>query len=147
MPRFVTRSNETPPHIAITSEEFATRKRANGFVLSWDANGWRYGVSKDLEDRLAAGQSVILNGSRSIVDLARSSFSPLKVIHVTAPLDVLSRRLRERGREDAESIEHRLARAERMAPNGPDVCHVDNSGTLEDGIDRLLTALDQTQST
>lgn len=143
MPRIVTRRTAQDSDPTVSPEEFATLKRDHAFSLSWDANGIRYGIERDLEERLKAGQSVLLNGSRTIVSEARARFEPIRIIHVTARFDILSRRLRQRGREDADAIENRLGRAERDAPHGPDVITVDNSGALADGITAFLAALQQ----
>ena len=128
-------------HTPYTPEEFAAEKRMNGFVLAWDAHGYRYGVPASLTERLAAGQSAVLGASRFVVNEARALFDPLRIVHVTARLDDLARRLRERGREDAEEIEGRIARATRDAPRGPDVVTIDNSGTIEQGIAAFLAVL------
>ena len=141
MPKTITRPAEADEHIPVTEEEFAKLKRDYAFSLSWDANGFRYGISRDLEARLEAGQSVILNGSRSIVADVLEKFEPARIIYVSARLDVLAQRLRERGRESDEEIELRLARADRAAPKGPSVFAVDNSDSLEDSVAVFLEAL------
>ncbi len=141
MPRTITRPALTDQDVAVTEEEFSELKRAYAFSLCWDANGLRYGISRDLEARLEAGQSVILNGSRSIVDEVVSNFEPTRVLYVSARLDVLARRLRERGREDDDEIDLRLARAERAAPSGPNVVAIDNSDSLEDSAAAFIAAL------
>jgi len=141
MPRTITRPAEKNEHIAVSEEDFARLKRDYAFSLSWDANGFRYGISRDLEARLEAGQSVILNGSRSIVDEVLEKFQPARIIYVSARLDVLAQRLRERGRESDDEIELRLARADREAPKGPSVCSVDNSGSLEESMTGFIEAL------
>jgi len=141
MPRTITRPAVTNEHVAVSNDEFAKLKRNYAFSLTWDANGLRYGISRDLEGRLADGQSVVLNGSRSIVDDVVERFRPARVIYVSARLDVLANRLRERGRENESEIELRLARAGRGAPKGPDVIAIDNSDSLEDSTTAFLTAL------
>lgn len=143
MPRTITRPADTDAeeHIAVSEEEFSELKRDYAFSLSWDANGLRYGISRDMEARLEAGQSVMLNGSRSIVDDVTERFQPSRIIYVHARLDVLAHRLRSRGREDEDEIESRLARAERAAPKGPNVVAVDNSDSLDDSSAAFLAAL------
>ena len=141
MPRTITRPAKDNEHIAVTEEEFSALKRGYGFSLNWDANGLRYGISRDLEDRLEAGQSVILNGSRSIVDDVTARFQPSRIIYVHARLDVLAQRLRERGREDDNEIDLRLARTERAAPKGPGVITIDNSDSIDDSSEAFLSAL------
>ena len=141
MPRTITRPAIADEHVEVTEEEFATLKRRYAFCLSWDANGLRYGISRDLETRLEAGQSVILNGSRGIVDEVTEQFQPSRIIYVHARLDILAHRLRSRGREDENEIELRLARAERAAPKGPNVIAVDNSDSLDDSSEVFLAAM------
>lgn len=141
MQRSITRPAVDAEHEALSTEEFAARIRADQFSLHWDAHGRRYGISRDLDTVLSQGKSVILNGSRGIVTDVRERYDPLKIIQVTAPLDVLSKRLRARGREDADDIEYRLGRAERGAARGADVVDVANGGSLEDGVRAFLEAL------
>lgn len=141
-PRHITRPATNGEHIEIDPEEFSEMKRLSRFLLNWDAHGLRYGISKDVEAELEAGKSVIVNGSRSVVNEARAEFSPIRIIHVVAPLDVLSRRLRDRGREDEDEIDHRIGRSARLAPRGPDVVTIDNSGSVEDGVAAFLAALE-----
>ncbi len=141
MPRSVTRPATDEINIEVSFDEFSKLKRANHFALSWDAHGLHYGVARELEDLLASGQSVIVNGSRSIVDEAREKFSPMRIIHVVAPLDLLSRRLRQRGREDEFDIDRRIGRSSRAAPKGPDVITIDNSKTVEEGLASFMEAL------
>jgi ribose 1,5-bisphosphokinase len=141
MQRTITRPAVDAEHEAVSTEEFTARIRDDHFSLQWDAHGTRYGVSRELDTVLSQGKSVILNGARSIVPDVRERYDPLKIIQVTAPLDVLAKRLRERGREDADDIEYRLGRAERGAARGPDVVDVPNGGALEDGVIAFLEAL------
>ena len=143
--RVITRPDEedggTEKHIPIDIETFKRRKREGAFLLHWDANGYHYGVPPDLEQVLASGTSAVLNGSRGIVAEARRTLAPMKIILVTARLDDMARRLRARGREDDAAIERRLARAGRDVPTGADVSVVDNSGSIEEGVNRFLAAL------
>lgn len=141
MPRTITRPAPDGDHVSISEDEFAKLKRGYGFSLNWDANGVRYGIPRDLEARLEDGQSVIVNGSRSIVTDVQTKFEPVKIINVTARFDVLARRLRERGRETNEEIELRLGRADRSIPKGEGVVNIDNSGSLEDSVPAFVAAL------
>jgi ribose 1,5-bisphosphokinase len=141
MQRTITRPAIDGEHEAISAEEFAARKHADHFALHWDAHGMRYGISRDLDAFLAQGKSVIVNGSRGIIHDVRERYDPLSIIQITAPLDVLSRRLRERGREDPDDIEYRLGRAERGAARGPDVITIVNGGTVDEGVSAFMKAL------
>jgi len=141
-PRYITRPATDGEHIEISPQEFAELKRLGRFSLTWDAHGQRYGISRDIDELLESGKPVIVKGSRSIVQDARADFSPLRIIHIVAPLDMLARRLRDRGREDEDEIDHRIGRSGRLAPRGHDVVTVDNTGSVEDGVAALLAALD-----
>lgn len=127
------------PFEGVTRDEFERRRSAGAFAVWWEAHGLLYGAPASISDAMEAGRDVILNGSRGAVGQARLVFPLLKVIYVTAPDDVLARRLGERGREDAMAISARLARAAFPAPK--DAAVVVNDGTVEQGVSRLLAAL------
>ena len=139
--RVITRSETAggEPYEGVTREEFERRRATGAFAVWWEAHGLLYGVPAAIRDVLEAGRDAILNGSRGAVGQARLAFPLLKVIFVTAPDDVLARRLAERGREDATAIAGRLARAAFPAPKEAAV--VVNDGTVEQGVARLLSAL------
>jgi ribose 1,5-bisphosphokinase PhnN len=84
---------------------------------------------------------VIFNGSRAALPAARLAFPDLRVILVTAPDAILAARLAGRGRETAADIEARLRRAAFALPDGITAETVLNDATPEEGIARLLCAL------
>jgi phosphonate metabolism protein PhnN/1,5-bisphosphokinase (PRPP-forming) len=92
---------------------------------------------------LAAGKTVVVNVSRSIVDDARRLFQPLTIVAVTASPEILAARLRGRGRETSDDIGRRLERAATIDVHGPDVIRLDNSGALEVAGETLLGLLRQ----
>ena len=63
------------------------------------------------------------------------------MLYVTAPLAVLAQRIAARGRESAEDVAERLARAGISAPSGPDVAEVRNDGALEDALAAFVAAV------
>lgn len=128
-------------HDTISEGEFARRAAAGGFSLSWRAHGLGYGVPATIENELAAGRTVVVNVSRSIVDEARGRYRPLTVVSVVASPDILAVRLRGRGRETDEDIVRRLERAASVEVDGPDVVRLDNSGALETAGEALLRLL------
>ena len=128
-------------HDAMTPEAFAQAAEAGAFALHWQAHGLSYGIPARIETALAAGQSVLANVSRSVIDAARARFAPLRVLFVTAPADVLAARLAGRGRETADDIAERLARAPFAEPHGPDVWRIDNGGTRDAGVAAFLAAI------
>ncbi len=126
---------------AETAEGFAARERAGGFMLSWRAHGLAYGIPAEAAAALGQGRSVLVNVSRGVVEEARRRFPPVRVLSVEAPAGVLAARLAARGRESAEEIAGRLARAESPAPVGPDVRRIVNDGPVEAAEAAFLAAL------
>lgn len=122
----------------VTEAEFQARKQAGAFALDWDAHGLRYAIPAE---QLAGPGTVLFNGSRKALPLASAVLPGLTVILVTAPLDVLARRLSLRGREDAEDIMGRLARSEFVLPDGITPRVVVNDGTEAEGVQRFMAAL------
>lgn len=142
--RVITRPNDaTEDFESIDYSVFEARQRAGHFLLSWTAHGLDYGIPNDVDTDLSAGRHVLANLSRSVIDQARRRFQPFQVLVVDAPVDVLAKRLAERGREDAADIQQRLERAGYSRPEGPDVSVIDNGGDLSLGEAAFLAALPQ----
>jgi phosphonate metabolism protein PhnN/1,5-bisphosphokinase (PRPP-forming) len=128
-------------HDTVTQGEFQRRAEAGGFALSWRAHGLGYGVPATIEHDLAAGRTVVVNVSRSIVEEARGRYRPLTVVSVVASPEILAARLRGRGREADDDIVRRLERAVSIEVEGTDVIRLDNSGALETAGEALLSLL------
>ena len=128
--RAITRPAEAggEDHIAMTEAEFA----AHDFALQWQAHGLHYGIPRDIEAALAAGQVVLANLSRTVLAEAAARY-PFAVLEITAPPAILAARLAARGRESAEDIAARLARAAPLPP-GLRVLRVVNDTTPEAAI-------------
>jgi ribose 1,5-bisphosphokinase len=141
--RAITRpsGDDAEDHEVVSEEEFHRREVAAGFALDWRAHGLSYGVPASIGEDLAAGRTVVVNVSRSIVDAARARFPNIRIVHVTAAPDILARRLQARGRESAVDIASRLDRATALDVEGPDVVHIDNSGKPEEAGKELLALL------
>jgi ribose 1,5-bisphosphokinase len=122
----------------VTADTFRLRRDRGDFALHWEAHGLSYGIPKAQID--VAGD-VIFNGSRAALPLAVRAFPGLSVILITAPTSVLADRLAQRGREAASDIRARLNRARFEMPPGISYRTVQNDGTPEQGIARLLAAL------
>lgn len=71
-------------HVPVDERTFAERDANGEYALSWRANGLGYGVSKAIEQNLAAGTTVVLNASRSAVDVARHRFAALRIVSIVA---------------------------------------------------------------
>lgn len=128
-------------HEPIDIAEFQRRARAGAFALHWQAHGLFYGIPAALDGQLDRGIAVVANGSRATVPLARQRYPQLRVVHVTAPIEVLSRRLTKRGRESYASLKQRLARSNPNPIEGRDVLHIDNAGSLNVAGERFIDVL------
>jgi phosphonate metabolism protein PhnN/1,5-bisphosphokinase (PRPP-forming) len=128
-------------HIAVSEDAFAQRDAAGAYLLSWRAHGLGYGVPASVADDLAAGRSVVVNVSRGVLDDARARVERCAVISLRVPADTLAARLRARGRESAEQIADRVARADAFHVAGDDVVEVWNDGALADAITRFAEVI------
>ena len=147
--RVITRSAEAVGEAAhgVSPEQFAAMDAKGAFALSWHANGLSYGIPKEIDDWLAAGDDVLVNGSRAHLAQTRERYPRLLVVLLTVDQAVLRQRLIARGRESLADIEARLARnagftAELIAANDTGLFVLDNSGPLEHTVERLLCCLD-----
>jgi ribose 1,5-bisphosphokinase len=101
-------------HIAATDAQFDEALARGEFALHWRANGHRYGVGREIEQWLAAGQSVVVNGSREYLTVAKIKFPQLEAVHVVAPVELLQDRLARRSRERPDEAARRLERNEQV---------------------------------
>ncbi|HMS94348.1 MAG TPA: phosphonate metabolism protein/1,5-bisphosphokinase (PRPP-forming) PhnN [Tabrizicola sp.] len=138
--RVITRPSEAggEDFEGVSAQEFLLRLERGAFALHWEAHGLSYGIPKAQVD---GPGDVIFNGSRAALPAAMAAFPGLRVIVVTAPDAVLAARLATRARESAADIEARLKRAGFALPDGIAAEVVVNDGSLEDGVARLLAAL------
>jgi ribose 1,5-bisphosphokinase len=141
--RVITRSAEAKGEAAhgVSAERFEAMREAGAFALDWQANGLRYGIPVQLDAWLAAGRSVLVNGSRAYLPIARQCYPDLVAVGLVVSPQVLRQRLLARGRESTEQIEQRLARNSRLQAYDPGVHVVDNSGPLDGAVEALVDLL------
>ncbi len=141
--RCITRPAEAggEAHEALTPEGFAARRAGGGFALWWEAHGLLYGIPRDIEDDLAAGRVAVANLSRHALAEAASRY-PLRVLLITAPVELRAARLAARGREAVPDIAARLSR-EAGLPPGLDVETVSNDADVAEGVARVLAVLNR----
>jgi ribose 1,5-bisphosphokinase len=130
-------------HEPASPAEFARQAAAGAFALSWEAHGLRYGVPRSVEDDLAAGRIAIVNVSRGVVPEARRRYPNLRVVIVTAPVEMLAARLAARGREPASEHRGRLSRPDLPATADIRPFHISNDRRPEDGAEALVAFLRQ----
>ncbi|PHX40632.1 ribose-phosphate pyrophosphokinase [Pseudomonas sp. NZIPFR-PS5] len=147
--RVITRSAEAKGEAAqaVSVERFEALQAQGAFALSWFANGLHYGIPNEIDQWLADGHDVLVNGSRGHLPHARSRYPSLWVVLLTVDQSVLRDRLLSRARESAEDIETRLARnaqfADDVQVSDPSLIVLDNSGALEQTVARLLQRLER----
>lgn len=114
--RVITRSAEAVGEdaVGVSPAEFDQLEADGAFALSWRANGLAYGIPRQIDDWLAAGQDVLVNGSRGYLPEARARYPELQAILLQVDEAALRQRLQARGRESAEQIEARLARSREL---------------------------------
>jgi ribose 1,5-bisphosphokinase len=147
--RVITRSAEAVGEAAlgVSAQQFADMEAQGAFALSWHANGLSYGIPREIDDWLAAGQDVLVNGSRGHLQNTRLRYPDVLVLLLSVDQAVLRQRLLERGRESLVEIDQRLARNarfnERLLAQDSAVHLLDNSGPLEFTVERLLACIDE----
>ncbi|MBE7374478.1 phosphonate metabolism protein/1,5-bisphosphokinase (PRPP-forming) PhnN [Pseudomonas lopnurensis] len=143
--RVITRSAEAVGEAAqsVSEAEFERLEAQHAFALSWRANGLAYGIPAQIDDWLAAGEHVLVNGSRGYLPEARRRYPDLLAVLLSVEQDVLRERLLTRGRESPEQIEARLARNALFAGELDDYIRLDNSASLAQSVQHLLELLDE----
>lgn len=141
--RYITRPADAggENHVALTPAEFASRQRNRLFSLVWHSHGHAYGIGIEINQWLAQGATVVVNGSREYLAEARRRFPELLVVSIDVPAEVLRERLLARGREDASSIEQRLDRHRRMQSPSPAGHVITNDGPLARAGEALVALL------
>lgn len=138
--RLVTRKPDgTEDHEPFDEAAFEDGLAAGRFALAWRANGLCYALGAEVKAALAAGRTVVANGSRAAVGEARARFARVRLVLVTAPPEVLAARIAARGREDAAARAGRLAREPALGAV-PDLTIV-NDGAVEPAGERLAAFL------
>jgi ribose 1,5-bisphosphokinase len=97
------------------------------FAVNWEAHGHCYALRSAIDDDIRAGRTVVANVSRTVIGTLRRAYLDVMVIAITAPPEILARRLASRGRGSDGKIEQRLGRTVEDASAKPDVTIVNMS--------------------
>ena len=129
-------------HIALSADDFALRERRGLFAMDWESHGFRYGIGVEIDAWLAQALTVVVNGSRSDLPVARGRYPQLKAVWITARPQNLAARLAQRGRETRAQIVARLKRNARLGST-PAVheVRISNDGPLEAAGGRFVALL------
>ncbi len=144
--RYITRpaSAGGENHVALTEEEFLARKRAGLFAMSWSSHGCHYGIGIEINQWLAKGLTVVMNGSRGYLTMALQNYPELRPVRIDVAPEVLKERLALRGRETLQDIELRLSRNSQFDLGANKGClRVDNTHSPEVASQRLLAIINQ----
>jgi ribose 1,5-bisphosphokinase len=141
--RVITRDAEAGGEVfeAVSEGEFARLAAEGAFCLHWEAHGLRYGIRREVCDRVAAGETMLVNLSRRVIGAAVDVVPDLLILNVTARPETLAARLKSRGREGEAEISRRLARADLVLPGGVTAVAIPNDGPLDVAVARALGAL------
>jgi thymidine phosphorylase len=129
-------------HVSVTPEEFACRRDGGGFLAHWSAHGLDYGLPIALADALAQGRHVVANGSRAAAAAIAPRVENYVVIEITARPETIAQRLAARGRESADDVAARLARATPPLPSEIEVVRIANDADPQSGAKALAAALE-----
>lgn len=130
----------------LSPEEFALREKAGKFFETATVHGQRYGsLRREVDRLLQAGHDVILTldvqGAESVRRVAERDptlRAALVTVFLMPPsLEVLEKRLRNRGTESAAEIQRRLEVARKEIQEAGKYHHVFTSESIEDDIARL----------
>ena len=141
--RFVTRlaAAESEDHVSMTEMEFAIAVAEDAFALWWRAHGNFYGIGRSVEADLALGGVVAVNCSRTAIAEAQERFPFVTVAEITAPPEVLVKRIVARGRETPEQALARVSRETPPYPAGVRVVTILNDGDLGDAVRQFCQLL------
>ena len=138
--RYITRVADAggENHVALTPEEFESRCKAGLFAMHWHSHGHAYGIGIEVNQWLAKGITVVVNGSREYLAEAAKRYPELLPVWVEVSPEVLRERLEARGRESASEVEARLARPPASQSSGRTGEVIRNDGELRMAGDALV---------
>lgn len=142
--RYITRPADAggENHIALSATEFQSRLDGRLFAMHWDGHGHRYAIGIELNQWLARGCAVVVNGSREYLPIARQKYPELRATYIRVSTEALVSRLQMRARESQQTIEDRLLRAtalQHLAEHADII--LDNDGPLEHAGEQLAHLL------
>lgn len=143
--RYITREPDgvTENHAWLSEAKFAQRVSQGAFAMHWVANGYCYGIGREIDQWLAEGQQVLINGSRGYLNEAMARYgNSLTPVLIRVDPARLKERLVLRGRESMAEIEARLHRAHKLEKQLPTGCLViENNGKAADAVSNLMEAI------
>lgn len=111
----------------LSTGAFREAVERGAFAVNWEAHGHCYALRSAIDDDIRAGRTVIANVSRTVIGTMRRAYTEVVVIAITAPPEILAKRLASRGRSSDGRIEQRLGRMVDDDSAKPDVTIVNMS--------------------
>ncbi len=111
----------------MSPDAFREAVERGAFAVHWEAHGHCYALSRAIDDDIRAGRTVIANVSRTVIGVLRRAYADVVVIAITAPPEILAKRLAARGRSSDGKIDQRLGRVVDDDSAMPDVTIVNMS--------------------
>ncbi|MFT6202401.1 MAG: ribose 1,5-bisphosphokinase [Candidatus Endobugula sp.] len=145
--RYITRaSDENEQAICLSTEEFSLRQQHQLFALHWQANGFDYGIGKEIDQWLATGVSVIVNGSRGYMNAAKSRYPKhFHSVHIDVADHVLQQRLESRSRETETAIKDRMLRHQKLKKMFVSDSVIVNETTIDNAARQFKNIIDNVQ--
>jgi guanylate kinase len=126
----------------LTREEFDRRVEAHEFLEWVDYVGNRYGtLLSEIERLRAAGKAPLLELETEGALRVKRRVQPAVTVFVTAPVEELERRLRERATESTGEIDGRIETAKRQLDQQDEFDHVVENDDREQAAARLATII------
>ncbi len=141
--RFITRPIDKggEDHIPITERSFSKNKTKGTFFHTWQAHGFKYGINENITSLLASGVNVVVNVSRNEVQFFKSKLENVITIQISAPREIIEKRLRERGREIEKDINLRLNRIVEQPFAAEGYLEIINDDSVEAGVENLVDVI------
>jgi len=138
--RYITRPAfaGTENHIALSLNEFMSRRAANLFALYWHSHDTHYGIGIEIDLWLEKGMNVIVNGSRGYLREALNKYPQLTPISIEAHPDIIAARLNARGRENPDEIIQRVNRTASLQGDWSSAISIQNDGRVEEAGDQFV---------
>jgi ribose 1,5-bisphosphokinase len=142
--RIITRTADTgsEDHDTLSAAEFERARAAGRFALVWQAHGLDYALPASIDTDIEAGRVVIANISRQLIDELRARYQQFLLVVMSAHRDVITARLRARGRESDAEIVARLNRIAVEDTVRYEAIRLENSGPPERAGDRFVKILE-----
>ena len=137
--RYITRPADAggEAHHAVSEDQFTALVKEDRFCVLWQAHGFSYGIDREILDWLAAGDNVLVNGSRAYLPQASRLVPGLVAILIDVPAEVRERRLHDRARESGDALDSRMQRTIELNTDDVPVHRINNDQALEQSVDDM----------